>query len=106
MSATLFSPSFAMNHAYIVGSITIKDLAKWSEYCSRVPATLAPWQAEIVFRGKRAAILSGESPHTDIVVIRFPDIAAVNAWHASAAYQALIPLRQQAADVTLLSYET
>lgn len=95
-----------MNNAYLVGSITIKDPIKWAEYCRQVPGTLATWQAEIVFRGKRAATLSGESQHTDIVVIRFPGIAAVNAWHSSAAYQALIPLRQQAADVTLLSYET
>lgn len=95
-----------MGNAYIVGNITIKDPAKWAEYCRQVPGTLAPWGAELFFRGKRAAVLAGESPHSDIVVIRFPDIAAVSAWHASTGYQALIPLRQEAADVVLLSYET
>jgi uncharacterized protein (DUF1330 family) len=39
------------------------------------------------------------------VVIRFPDLKAVDGWYASAAYQALIPLRQEAADMDLLSYE-
>ena len=95
-----------MGHAYIVGNITVKNPEAWAEYCNRVPGTLAPWNAEIVFRGKRAAILAGDSPHTDIVVIRFPDKAAVEAWHSSAAYQALVPLRLEAADVVLLSYET
>ena len=57
----------------------------------------APW---------KAPALAGESPHSDIVVIRFPSVAALNDWFSSPAYQALIPLREQAADVLLLSYET
>ena len=69
-----------------------------------MPATLAPWGAELVFRGEQVAALAGGHRHRDIVVIRFPDRAAAEGWHASAAYQALIPLRQQAADVDLLIY--
>lgn len=94
-----------MSCAYLVGHVTVKDPQRWAEYTSRVPATLAPWGAELVFRGKRAAVLAGEHSHTDIVVIRFADVAAVDQWHSSAAYQALIPLREQAAEVVLLSYE-
>ncbi|NEX62409.1 DUF1330 domain-containing protein [Noviherbaspirillum galbum] len=94
-----------MAYAYVVGQITIKDAGKWAEYRDKVPATIAPWAGELVFRGKRAATLAGFSPHTDIVVIRFPDMEALNGWHASAAYQAIIPLRQDAADVVLVSYE-
>lgn len=92
------------NGAYVVGHITVKDPAKWAEYRDQVPATLAPWQAELVFRGKQLAVLAGKHPHTDIVVIRFPTVAAVNAWFSSPAYQALVPLRLQAADVDLTSY--
>lgn len=94
-----------MSTAYVVGHITVKDAEKWAEYRSRVPATLTPWGAELVLRGKRVAILAGEHPHADIVVIRFPDKEAIQNWHASPAYQALIPLRQQAAELVLLSYE-
>jgi uncharacterized protein (DUF1330 family) len=43
--------------------------------------------------------------YTDTVVIRFPNRAAVNNWHDSAAYQALVPLRRRAADVLIVSYE-
>jgi len=39
-------------------------------------------------------------------VIRFPSPEAVQGWFSSAAYQALIPTRTEAADVTLLSYCT
>lgn len=94
-----------MSTAYLIGHITIKDADKWAIYRSRVPATLEAWGAELVFRGQRAEVLAGEHPHSDVVVVRFPSREAVAGWHSSAAYQALIPLRQQAADVVLLSYE-
>lgn len=94
-----------MSHAYLVGNITVKSPEKWAEYTRQVPGTLQPWGAELVFRGKQAAALAGANPHADIVVIRFPDLAALNRWFTSPAYQALIPLREQAADVVLLSYQ-
>lgn len=90
--------------AYVIGHITVKDAAKWAEYRTRVPATLAPWKAELVFRGERVAVLGGEHRHRDTVVIRFPSVEAVDAWYQSDAYQALIPLRLAAADVDLISF--
>ncbi len=94
-----------MSNAYVIGHISIKDVEKWALYRAQVPATLAPWGGELVFRGERVATLAGQHDHDDVVVIRFPDQAAVDAWHASPAYQALIPLRQQAADIVLLAYQ-
>ena len=94
-----------MSAAYVVGHLTVINAEKWAEYRNQVPATLEPWGAELVFRGEQVAILAGEHPYSDIVVIRFPDTEAVNGWHSSPAYQALIPLRQQAAEMVLISYE-
>jgi uncharacterized protein (DUF1330 family) len=94
-----------MSNAYVVGHITVKNPEMWAEYRSKVPETLAPWGGELVFRGKQVAALSGENPHPDIVVIRFPSVAAVSGWFWSPAYQSLIPLRLQAAEMVLLCYE-
>ncbi len=90
--------------AYVIGHITVKDATKWAEYRARVPATLAPWQAELLFRGERIAVLGGEHRHRDTVVIRFPSAEAVDGWFQSDAYQALIPLRLAAADIDLISF--
>jgi uncharacterized protein (DUF1330 family) len=90
--------------ACVIGHITVRDEDKWAQYRAQVPATLAPWGAELLFRGQRAAVLSGDHAHTDTVVIHFPDTAAVDGWYHSAAYQALIPLRQQAADLDLVVF--
>ena len=89
---------------YVIGHITVKNLAKWAEYRAQVPATLAPWQAELVLRGERLSLLAGEHRHTDTVVIRFPTREAIDGWYNSPAYQALIPLRQEAADLDLISF--
>ncbi len=94
-----------MTGACVIGHITVKDPAKWAEYCAAVPATVAPWGAEVVFRGRRVRLLGGEHRRSETVVLRFADLAAVDAWFDSAAYQALLPLRMQAADVDLISFE-
>lgn len=91
--------------AYVIGNITVKNPEKWAAYRSQVPDTLVPWGAELVLRGTQAKMLSGQYRHTDTVVIRFPDMDSVTAWHNSPAYQALVPLRREAADVDLVSFE-
>ena len=94
-----------MKQAHVVGRITVRDERLWAEYRNQVGQTLLPWQGELLLRGSMADRLSGHESHEDIVVIRFPDLASARGWFASAPYQALIALRQQAADVVLSIYE-
>jgi uncharacterized protein (DUF1330 family) len=91
--------------ACVIGHVSVKDAAKWAEYRAAVPATLAPWGAEVVFRGRRVRLLGGAHRHDETVVLRFRDRAAVDGWFDSPAYQALLPLRAAAADVDLISFE-
>ncbi len=88
-----------------MGQIKILDPLKWQQYRDQVPGTLVAWNAELVFRGVKASDLALQNPYTDIVVIRFPDLDAAHGWFQSDAYQALIPLREAAAQVLLTSYE-
>ena len=54
-----------MPEAYVVGQITVKNPEKWDEYRSRVPQTLEPWGAELVFRGALEGMYAGETTHPD-----------------------------------------
>ena len=92
--------------ACVIGHITVKDPGKWDEYRSKVPPTLVQWGGEVIFRGRKVEVFSGEHPHTDTVMIRFPDAASAAGWYRSAAYQALIPVREQAADIVLVCFES
>jgi len=91
--------------AYAIGYMTVKDKEKWAEYRRQVPATLEPWGAQVIFRGRRVMVLAGEHNHTDTVVIEFPDQDALLGWYRSPAYQALVSLRNEAAEMTLVSYD-
>jgi uncharacterized protein (DUF1330 family) len=92
--------------AYVVGHITVLNPEKWEDYRAKVPPTLVQWGGEVMLRGRRVAVFSGDHPYTDTVVIRFPDAEAMRGWHNSPAYQALIPLREQAAEMVLIGYES
>ena len=41
----------------------------------------------------------------NMAVIKFPDIAAAKSWYASDAYQQIIPLREEASDMSLVLHE-
>jgi uncharacterized protein (DUF1330 family) len=92
--------------ACVIGQITVRDPERWAEYRKRVPETLTPYGGVVLFRGARFAAFGGEHAHTDTVVVQFPDQAAVESWYRSAAYQELLPLREQAADVVLIAYQS
>ena len=107
ISSTSASPTTLSDQGFgacVIGQIRILDEVKWAEYRGGVAATLMPFGGEAVFRGRNADVFAGNNRCTDIVVLRFPDEQAARAWHASDAYQALVPLREQAADVTLTLY--
>ena len=88
-------------HVHVTGLIEVRDMAKWRMYKERVPDTIAAWGGEVVLRAAIGKCLDGLPPFREIVLIRFPDIASAEGWHASPEYQALVPLRREAADVTL-----
>lgn len=91
--------------AYCVGLIRVKDPLAWEQYRSRVGATIAQYGGEVLFRGAKARVFSGTMAHERVVTLRFDSLAAANTWHDSPEYQALLPLREQGADVTLVLYE-
>lgn len=91
--------------AWVIGHIRVKDEAKWMSYRNQVPATLEPWGAELMFRGRCINHFCGEHAYPDTVVIRFPDTSAMRGWFTSPEYQALTVLRSEAAEVVLLGYE-
>lgn len=91
--------------AYLIGQMSVKDPEAWKQYVGAVARSLEPFGAQLVFRGARGSNLAGDQPHDRAVVIRFADHATLLGWFQSPAYQALIPVRERAADMVLTSYE-
>lgn len=82
--------------AYIVVQIEITDPETFETYRAQVPATLEPYGGEYIVRGGDMEILEGEWATPRCVILRFPDMDAAKAWHASTEYQDPKALRQAA----------
>ena len=92
--------------AYLVGHITVKDAGLWQQYLAGVQESLAPFAAKVVFRGQLTEVLAGQHDHDRVVVIEFPDQATLDSWYGSEKYQALIPTRDKAADVVIITFKS
>jgi len=91
--------------AYLIGHITVKDPDLWQEYIAGVKKSLIPFEANVVFRGPRVGVLAGEHSYEQCVVIQFADQNSLQKWYNSDTYQSLIPTRNKAADVVIISYD-
>ncbi|UCD66427.1 MAG: DUF1330 domain-containing protein [Deltaproteobacteria bacterium] len=91
--------------AYLIGHITVKDAELWDRYVEGVQKSLQPYEAQIIFRGKQAKVLTGEHTYENTVVIQFPEQEILQNWYYSKKYQDLIPIRDKAADVVIICYD-
>ncbi len=92
--------------ALMVSRIKVKDPAKLKQYLQDVQKVAAPYGAEMVFRGKRDKTIAGDDDNAMVVVVKFPDAASIDNLFSSEAYQPLVVLREEAAEMHMTSYET
>lgn len=85
---------------YLVAQARVTDQAKLDEYLAKVAATL-PAEVKILSIDETAEIVEGEvGPRT--VIIEFPSRESFRAWYDSPAYQAILPLRTESTDGSLI----
>ena len=87
-------------------TVQVKNPEKLKVYVSQVGATIAAHGGKMVARGKVAKQIDGEVNHQIEAIFEFPSADAIDAWYQSDAYQALIPNRDEAADVTIVVLDT
>ena len=67
------------------------------EYLERIDDTLRPYDGHFIIHGGEQDVREGASPGT-LIVIEFPDRGRTEAWYASPAYRAILPLRTENAE--------
>lgn len=88
--------------AYVIVGVDVHEPEAYAAYTRQVPATLEPHGGQFVVRGAPFEVLEGEWRPARIVVLRFPSVEHARAWHASAAYQAILPIRARHARTSFL----
>ena len=92
--------------ALMIATIVVRNPEKLKEYLSRTQAVAAPFGAELVARGQARRVLNGHAAGEHlVVVVRFADHERLEQWFDSSDYQALVPLREEAAEITMVSYD-
>jgi uncharacterized protein (DUF1330 family) len=75
---------------YLVAEIDIKDREAMTPYISGVNATLKPYGGRFLARGGDTQSLEGEPNLSNVVIVEFPTMAAMNDWYNSASYQEIL----------------
>ncbi len=89
--------------AFVTAMVTVKNPEKFQQYAQQAGATFAAYGGEVLIKGKP---LDGGwvEAHDAIAIIRFPSIEHIDQWYGSPEYQALIPLRDEGADIAFNRY--
>ena len=78
--------------AYLIGNIKVTNPEGIAQYREVVAETIAAHGGEYVVADANALSIEGDPEHLS-VVLRFPDMEALQAWYDSPEYQAILPLR-------------
>ncbi len=94
-----------MMSAFYVARVKVKDSEKLEEYASQAFPIMASFGGELLCKGDLQANNQGDKDHDFTVVMQFPDLAKLNEAFNSDSYQAIVPIRRTAADVTISIYQ-
>ncbi len=91
--------------AYLIAHASAKDTDKLDQYVSQAIPMIEAAGGETVARAVVTEVLVGRHDHDRCAVFRFPDGDTLRSWYHSDAYQALVPLRDAAADMVFIVIE-
>jgi uncharacterized protein (DUF1330 family) len=90
---------------YLIANIEITDPALYEEYRKVVPASIARFGGRFLCRGGAVRVLEGDFVPKRVVVLEFPDAAAIKGWYESPEYRPLLEMRQRASKGSLFIVE-
>ena len=91
--------------ALVIVEVRPRAAEKLADYSAAAAPTVAAFGGEFIHRGKFVSSLAGSGTPHGLGIIRFPDVDAAKNWFASPEYQAIVPLREAAAEMTFHLYE-
>ena len=91
--------------ALLVVHANIKNTDKLAQYSQQAAKTLSEFNAAIKNKGQLNQVLHGEHDFQSIALIEFPDLESIKNWYQSESYQALLPIRNEAAEMVFTSYQ-
>ena len=89
--------------SYLVGQINIKDDELWDKYIDDIEVSLETYDAQMIFKGDKEQLIAGTQKSS--LVVKFFKCDELNTWFNSDKYQSSIALRDEAATVSITTYQ-
>ncbi len=91
--------------AYLIADVEVHDQSVYAEYRRQVLPLIQKHGGRFIVRGGAHEVLEGDWYPQRVVIIEFPEMAALKAWYRSPEYTKLIALRQGASRGSLVAVE-
>lgn len=91
--------------AYYIGEHDIKDEAAFADYLKQVIPIIERHGGRYLTKPGTHEMLEGHWRPNRVVIVAFPDMAALKAWYAAPDYQPLIAKQQAAARDVMIAVE-
>jgi uncharacterized protein (DUF1330 family) len=91
--------------AYYIGEHKITNAEIFNKYLALVVPMIERAGGRYLTKSTSHEILEGSWSPNRVVIVEFPDIAAVKRWYSSSEYQPLIKMRQSAATDVMIVLE-
>ena len=91
--------------AYLIVEIEVTDPGMFEEYRRQVTPMIQAYGGRYIVRGGAAELLEGSPEPERIVVVEFPSMERLKAFHDAPEYAPLIELRRRSAVSRLVAVE-
>jgi len=91
--------------AYAIVELEVTDPEEFESYKALVPPTIEAYGGRYLVRGGANETMEGDWDPARIVVLEFPDMAALKAWHGSDIYAEPKAMRFRAAKSRMVAVE-
>jgi len=91
--------------AYVIAYLQVTDQKAFDAYRKAAFASFGPYGAKPIVVDGRFEVLEGMVNPRSVVVVEFENLETARRWYASPEYAKTIPMRQQAAESSLILVE-
>ncbi|MDJ0684793.1 MAG: DUF1330 domain-containing protein [Alphaproteobacteria bacterium] len=91
---------------FIVNITEIRDPDRFKLYQAMTPPTIEKYGGRYRVRGGDVSVMEGDWTPNRLVVLEFPSMERLKAWHSSEIYAEALALRTEIADTNAIAVET
>lgn len=92
--------------AILIGKVVVHDEEKFNQYAEHADSIVERYEGKLLFLLQPEETTQEQVDSSMTVILEFPSSQLLHDWEQSAEYQALIPMRNSAADVEIIRYES